>query len=83
MTYLYRLSIVLLLIPVMAFAFNSSRFGSRGFLHVQSASTLNKGTLDFRSNLNFYSKVGEFLGEAKPENFSAVNWWDVQSNAIF
>lgn len=83
MTYLYRLSVVLLLIPVMTFAFNSSRFGSRGFLHVQSASTLNKGTLDFRSNLNFYTKVGDFLGAQKPENFAAVNWWNVQYNAVF
>ncbi len=83
MSNLYRLFFIVLLVPLMAFAFNSSRFGSRSFLHVQSASVLNKGTLDFHSNLNFYTKVGDYLGEQKPANFAAVNWWDVQFSTIF
>jgi hypothetical protein len=83
MTNLYRMLVVILLIPLMSYAFNSGRFGSKGFLHVQSASTLNKGDLHFRSNLNFYTKVGDYLGDIKPANFTAVNWWDVQFSTIF
>ncbi len=79
----YRLFLLILFIPLMALGFNSTRFGSRGFLHVQSASTLYKGTLDAGSNLNFYTKVGDYLGQQKPENFTAVNWWDVQGNTVF
>ncbi len=67
----------------MVLAFNSTRFGSMGYLHVQSASTLYKGTFDVGSNLNFFTKVGDYLGQAKPDNFAAVNWWDVQFNSIF
>lgn len=80
MSHFYKLFTIVLLLPLMAFA---GSFGSRGLIHVQSASTLNKGTLDFRSNLYFYTKVGDFLGDTKPTNFTAVNWWDVQSNALF
>ncbi len=79
----YRLFWVLLFIPLMAMAFNSGRFGSRGYLHVQSASTLYKGTLDAGTNLNFFTKVGDYLGQQKPQNFAAVNWWDVQFNSVF
>jgi hypothetical protein len=80
MTHFIRLSLIIILIPLVTFAFNSTRFGSRGFFHVQSASTLYKGTLDAGTNLNFFTKVGDYLGEAKPDNFAAVNWWDVQYN---
>jgi hypothetical protein len=83
MSHFYRLFLLLLLVPLVAFAFNSSRFGSRGFLHVQSASTLYKGTFDVETNLNFYTKVGDYLGDQKPANFAAVNWWDVQFNSVF
>lgn len=79
MSHFYKLFLVFLLIPVVALAGN---FGSQHLLHVQSASTLNKGTLDFRSNLRFFTKVGELLGGNKPANFSAVNYWDVQSNVL-
>jgi hypothetical protein len=74
-----KVFLILLLVPAVAMA---STFGSRSLLHVQTASTLNSGTLDFRYNLNFFSKIGDYLGQNKPANFSAVNWWDVQSNAL-
>ena len=80
MSLFYRLFLLLLLVPLVAFGFNWSRFGSRGFLHVQSASTLYKGTFDAETNLNFFTKVGDYLGDQKPENFAAVNWWNVQFN---
>jgi len=54
MSDLYKLFAIVLILPLMVFA---STFGSKGLIHVQSASTLNKGTLDFRSDLYFYSKV--------------------------
>ena len=75
----YKFLLIFLLIPVLAF---SATFGSQGLLHVQSASTLNKGTLDFRTNLRFFTKVGDFLGQPKPTDFNAVNYWDVQGHAL-
>ncbi len=79
MSQCYKLFLVMVFVPVFAFA---GAFGSRSLLHMQTASTLERGTLDFRTNMNFYTKVGEYLGQNKPANFSAVNYWDVQSNAL-
>ncbi|GAB4336981.1 MAG: hypothetical protein Kow0037_19060 [Calditrichia bacterium] len=79
MSNIYKLLLVLLIIPMVTIA---GTYGSRGLVHVQSASTLDPGTLELRSNLRFFTKVGEFLGENKPANFSAVNYWLVQSNVL-
>jgi hypothetical protein len=76
---IYKLFLIVSLVPMLA---SANTYGSRKLLHVQSASTLNKGTLDFRTNLYFFTKVGDYLGEQKPANFAAVNFWNVQSNAL-
>lgn len=70
---------IILLLPLVVFG---AVFGSKSLLHVQTASTLDPGRLDFRSNVRFYTKVGDFLGSSKPANFQAVNYWDVQGNAL-
>ena len=75
----YSIIVILFLIPMIALA---GTFGSKSMLHVQTASTLNPGTLDFRTNLYFFTKVGDYLGQNKPEDFSAVNYWLVQSNGL-
>ncbi len=79
MSQFYKFLFILLLLPMLVTA---GTFGSRSLIHVQSASTLDRGTLDLRTNLRFFTKVGDFLGQNKPANFSAVNYWDVQSNAL-
>ncbi len=71
--------VIFLLIPLFAFA---GTFGSRNLIHIQTGSTLDPGHLDFRTNLRFYTKVAEFLGQNKPANFSSYNVWVVQSNAL-
>jgi len=52
-------------------------------IHVQTARTLNPGALTINGSMNFYTKAGEFIGETKPVDFSAVNYWLVAGNAIF
>ncbi len=71
--------LVLLLLPVVLLG---QGYGSKSLLHVQTASTLKPQRLDFRTDMNFFTKVGDFLGQQKPSNFSAVNYWDVQANAL-
>ncbi len=75
----YAFFLILLLAPCLLFA---EGFGSNGLMHVQSAATLKPQRLEFRTNMKFFTKVGDFLGQAKPSNFSVVNYWDVQSNAL-
>ncbi len=75
----YKLLFILLLVPVLAFG---GTFGSHSLIHVQTANTLEQGTLDFRSNMNFYTKVADFLGQNKPANFSSYNMWDMQGNML-
>ncbi len=79
MSVYYKLILILVLVPVFVLA---GTFGSKNLLHVQTASTLDPGRLDLRTNLRFYTKVAEYLGQNKPEDFSSYNLWVVQSNML-
>lgn len=78
----FALLFMLVLLTGIALGEGIGSNGSKGLLHVQSASTLNARRLDFRSNMNFFTKVGDFLGQTKPANFTVVNFWAVQGNAL-
>ena len=56
--------------------------GSISLLRMQTASTLQPRRLDLRTNTRFFTKLGDYLGSNKPANFSAVNFWSVQGNAL-
>ena len=60
----------------------SQNLGSRGLLHTQSARTFEKGQLEVHTNLNFFTRVTDYLGSANPDSidFNAVNYWLVASN---
>ena len=75
----YAWLVVLLLIPSFVLG---AVFGSKSLLHVQKASTLKPGRLELRSDMRFFSKVGDYLGQNKPADFTAVNYWLVQGNAL-
>ena len=68
---LYKIVVGLLLLLAFALAQIS---GSNSLVHVQSASTMKEKRLDFRTDVQFFTKVGDFLGQTKPANFSAVNF---------
>ena len=57
--------------------------GCKTLLHTQTAKSLESGQLNIYSNMNFYTKAGEFIGETKPQDFSSVNYWLVAGNAVF
>lgn len=71
--------VVLFFLPAILFA---QGYGSKSMLHVQTASTLKPQRLDVRSNMRFWTKVGDYLGQNKPPDFDAVNYWLVQSNVL-
>jgi len=51
-------------------------------LHTQPARTIKKGQLSLSSNMNFYTKVGDFIGSSKPIDFETVNYWLVAGNTV-
>ncbi|KAA3608455.1 MAG: TMF family protein [Calditrichaeota bacterium] len=57
--------------------------GEKTLLHTQTGKVYPKGKLGIYSNTNFYSKIGDFLGDIKPDNFESINYWLVQGNFVF
>ena len=55
----------------------------KALFHTQTGKVLSKGQLDIYTNMNFYSKIGDFIGGVQPGNFYAVNYWLVASNVVF
>ena len=72
----------LLLVIAFCGTLFSQNIGSRGLIHTQSARTFEKGQLEVHTNLNFFTRVTEYLGTDTQveEDFSAVNYWLVASN---
>ncbi|TFG99697.1 MAG: hypothetical protein E4H13_08625 [Calditrichales bacterium] len=68
-----------LLIISQGFAQNPGTTGSYGLFHTHEARVLMPGQWDFWLNTNFYTKLGEYLGQA-PADFSAANYWVVAGN---
>lgn len=55
---------------------------SKALLHTQTARNIQPGQLDIYTNMNFFTKVGDFVGNIKPQNFSSTNYWLVAGNAV-
>ncbi|MCK4559225.1 MAG: WVD2 family protein [Calditrichia bacterium] len=73
------LLLFILLTCTLAYSQNPGTTGSFGFFHTHEGRTLMPGRWDFGANLNFWTKLGEYLGEAPPD-FSAANYWLVAGN---
>jgi len=57
--------------------------GEKSLFYTQTGRTYEQGQLGIYSNLNFYSKIGDLLGNVTVANFESVNYWLVQSNFVF
>ena len=57
--------------------------GNRALLHTQTAKSVEKGRLEIFTNMNFYTKAGDFIGLNKPVDFETVNYWLVAGNTVF
>lgn len=75
-----RLSILFIfLLLVSAALAQTPTTGSWSLLHTHTARTFEQGRLEIYTNLDFYTKLGDFLVES-PDNPAAVNYWAVASN---
>ncbi len=57
--------------------------GAKTLMHTQTATTFEKGKLGMFTNMDFFTKAGDFIGQSKPIDFKTVNYWLVAGNAIF
>jgi len=77
-----RLTILILLLFLTSAALAQTQAtGSWSLLHTQTARTFEQGRLEIYTDLNFYTKLGDFLGSA-PDDFAAVNYWVVGSDIV-
>jgi hypothetical protein len=76
------LNIFLILIVALTVAGqNPGSTASNGLIHTHTGRTLDQGMLQFKTNLNFFTKLGEILDQgSNSDNLNAANWWLVASN---
>lgn len=57
--------------------------GNQELMYTQTASTVDAGQLQVFTDMNFFTKAGDFIGSSKPVDFKQVNYWLVAGNAVF
>ena len=60
----------------------SQYVGSKSLTRTHTGKTFEAGRLDVRSDVNFFTKLADFIGSAPPD-FTAANYWLVSSNLVF
>ncbi len=77
-----KISLFLVFIIVIA-GYSQPRMGSHSLIHTQSARTFDKGRLELKTNMNFFTRATEFVGSGnEPANFRANNYWLVAGNFL-
>jgi hypothetical protein len=71
---------VLFLLSSLALA-QTPATGSWSMLHTHTAKTFEQGRLEIYTQLDFWTKLGDYLGQT-PSDFTAVNYWSVGSNIL-
>lgn len=75
-----QISLVLLMLFFIQSAVTAQApIGSLGLIHVQTARTYESGRFEIHSDMNFFTKLAENLGNISPDQFKAANYWLVNS----
>jgi len=64
-------------------AFSQLPNADRTLFYTQTGKTIEPGRLNMYNEMNFFTKVGDFVGNLKPQDFQAVNYWLVAGNTAF
>ena len=72
-------SLVVLLFLSSAALAQTPTTGSWSLIHTHTGRTFEQGRLEIYTDLNFYTKLGDYLG-TPPPNFTTVNYWTVASD---
>ncbi len=71
--------ILLILLFITSSMFAQAPVGSKSLMHTQTARTFDSGRFEIHSDLNFFTKLAENLANINPDDFSAANYWLVNS----
>ena len=72
---------LILIVGLSVSAQNPGSTASNGMFHTHTGRVLDEGMLQFKTNMNFYSKLGEFLDKSlQAADYQAANWWLVAGN---
>jgi len=76
-----HLIVIILLFSALVFAQLPN--SDKSLMHTQTAVNVPAGMLNIYSNMNFYTKAGDFIGTSKPADFQTTNYWLVAGNMVF
>lgn len=70
-----RISPIVFLMLLFSFSY-SQPVGSVSMIHTHSARTFDKGRLEVKTDMNFFTRATQFVGKGQtPQNFTANNYW--------
>ncbi len=77
-----KLSLILLIFVCFGTVFSQPPNGSYSLIHTQSARTFEKGRLELHTNMNFYTKLADYIGDPslRPADFNSYNLWVAAGN---
>lgn len=64
-------------------AFAQLTNANQELMHTQTGTTMDPGQLRVFTDMNFFTKAGDFIGSSQPLDFEQVNYWLVAGNAVF
>ncbi len=79
----YFLSSFGLVLLMFQISFSQLPNADRTLLYTQTGQTVDPGRLYIYNEMNFYTKVADFVGNLKPQNFQSANYWLVAGNMAF
>ena len=72
-----------LIIVMFLFSVTFTQYpGSKSLVHTHTGRVFDKGDLEVYTNINFFTKLGEWKEGTPPPEFSPVNWWNIAGNVI-
>ena len=75
--------ILIILLLGVHFAFSQLPNSDRTLMYTQTGKTIEPGRLFVYNEMNFFTKVADFVGNLKPQNFQTANYWLVAGNTVF
>ncbi len=72
----------IILFLITASAYGQLPNGSYSLIHTQTARTYEPGRLELKMNMNFYTKLADYINDPslKPADYNALNMWVSQGN---
>ena len=72
---------LILIVAITVTAQNPGSTASNGMFHTHSGSVLDEGMLQFKTGMNLFTKLGEYIDKSsQPDDFSASSLWLVAGN---